>query len=1379
VLFGDHAAVDPIVVNSRMMTAFAPPQGPGLVDVTVITDTGQVTVLGAFTYADPAEPEVEIVSISPAHGAIEGGTLVTIEGENFSPDTAVKFGDVLSEEVSFVNSQLLTAVTPPHVAGAVDVQVLSNGNKDSIEEAFFFGPMLDDGSDSDGDGLTDVQEITGWQVWIDSFSQAQGGDTYFTSFTYVVTSDPNDDDTDDDGLTDDVEFLIKSDPRNRDSDDDGLWDEEEWNRWLTSPTSVDTDGDARGNPDAQLAPNQALFDGLELFDPAVLRLPPGDPNDPENPRQVKALATSPTLEDSDGDGVSDAEEFDSTVRNGLIADLPRLEYELVGDVDVRLNVEYAESEGETKEYGETLTESETDTVSSSFSATHGWSFDFMFGVEGIAKAGLIEYGETSTKTELTIGVHGEYTYTTANESSLETSKESSRLQSDSREFTETAADGSIRTAIELTNPGNTTFTLNDLSILVSQIEKLKEPCDTSSERPLKTIATMTPVFDTVTLAPGETAGPFELAATSVNTDAIKELLANPDTLILGTASTNFSDSSGLVFDFIRQFTVAQTATIVIDFGDDGQDVCVGGTEDGNPCRSDPTACREGLGYCANDGGVRTYTVATNVDRNPDGTYRGVSMQSVPENMLGFELGDPVDGYATGIEPETGTEVIESLLGRKHLPRDKNDPKLELLGSSHDFWSLLTNNADHLDSNFNEMILHAGEVVALFFCIDDDNDGLCNTHEKDAGTDQIENPLFPDDADGDGLTDREEYVEGWIAYEDPDNPIDPDSAPPHPDGFAFVQVFSSPTATDTDGDGLDDFMAKFHRSDPNNPDSDGDELLDGQDPFPTRRAKTLFVQEGGVGTGTGFWNNALPTIQEALEIAANGQLTPEPDDDVSQIWVARGTYQPSFRLEPIVLLNDIKIYGGFSGQSEGFLGETKRGQRNTDAFTNGCVISGDLGNNDLGAIVLDEPVNIADNCPVVVAADGSIDSSALRDGFMITGAYATEADDGGALSLLGSPTIQNCLITGNGNQRGGAGVFAGGASAAQFKACILADNIAHYGGGAYITSTGNIVFEDCEFSQNEARERPQFIPQVTVPPNDWAPVGGGAYLLNTGRVDFNRCAFTGNEAYNQGGVIAASGNGPAYLRVDSCRFHSNSTTAPWDWTGDTNYRSWGGGIYMDANGSVSNSEFWDNRAWTTGGGIAVVTLNQGDQYVAITNCSFAQNRALWPFSPGSGIMASHRMSLGSVVDVTIENTIAVQNDAGVEEIPEFSDDEAPVESDQVYNDWVTGFPARITVRNSCFNKGGTMVYSEQDNNIDVDPSLESLELGNLSLGDQSPCIDRGNSFVDLDPLLPGFQLLPDLDLAGKPRVADGNSDGIVSVAIGAFEAPAREDGPAPD
>ncbi len=73
--------------------------------------------------------------------------------------------------------------------------------------------------DTDGDGLTDGQEIKGWSVAI--YKEATGemiGDPW------DVTSDPNDQDTDNDLLGDYEEFQHSSDPNNTDTDGDSIGD---------------------------------------------------------------------------------------------------------------------------------------------------------------------------------------------------------------------------------------------------------------------------------------------------------------------------------------------------------------------------------------------------------------------------------------------------------------------------------------------------------------------------------------------------------------------------------------------------------------------------------------------------------------------------------------------------------------------------------------------------------------------------------------------------------------------------------------------------------------------------------------------------------------------------------------------------------------------------------------------------------------------------------------------------------------------------------------------------------------------------------------------------------------------------------------------------
>src|SRR5262249_4732928 len=63
-----------------------------------------------------------VTSISPANGPVAGGTAVTITGANFSGATSITIGGVAPTAVT-VNPTSITATTPAHAVGAVDVGV--------------------------------------------------------------------------------------------------------------------------------------------------------------------------------------------------------------------------------------------------------------------------------------------------------------------------------------------------------------------------------------------------------------------------------------------------------------------------------------------------------------------------------------------------------------------------------------------------------------------------------------------------------------------------------------------------------------------------------------------------------------------------------------------------------------------------------------------------------------------------------------------------------------------------------------------------------------------------------------------------------------------------------------------------------------------------------------------------------------------------------------------------------------------------------------------------------------------------------------------------------------------------------------------------------
>src|SRR4029078_6773345 len=112
---------------------------------------------------------------------------------------------------------------------------------------------------------------------------------------------------------------------------------------------------------------------------------------------------------------------------------------------------------------------------------------------------------------------------------------------------------------------------------------------------------------------------------------------------------------------------------------------------------------------------------------------------------------------------------------------------------------------------------------------------------------------------------------------------------------------------------------------------------------------------------------------------------------------------------------VGIYGGFVGT------ETLRTQR--DATANLTILSGEIGT-----------TAGTDNSIHVVIDNGS-NSTAIMDGFTITGGYADQPgldSFGGGILLTGLSSFANCTVTGNfALQSGGAAALSNGAPGATF------------------------------------------------------------------------------------------------------------------------------------------------------------------------------------------------------------------------------------------------------------------------------------------------------------------------------------------------------------
>ncbi|MGY5874964.1 MAG: hypothetical protein RTU30_04395 [Candidatus Thorarchaeota archaeon] len=173
--------------------------------------------------------------------------------------------------------------------------------------------MPDTNTDWDEDGLTNSEELDGWEIYVE-FSNTDRR-------TFSVTSDPRLNDTDFDRLSDLQEFILGSNPNSPDTDADGTPDfEERWRQThggqgshsstffnLASPVSLSLD---------TIGPNLTLWDsdgdllsdGREISfgsDPSLI----DSDSDTLSDLIEFIVESDPNSVDSDGDGADDALEY--------------------------------------------------------------------------------------------------------------------------------------------------------------------------------------------------------------------------------------------------------------------------------------------------------------------------------------------------------------------------------------------------------------------------------------------------------------------------------------------------------------------------------------------------------------------------------------------------------------------------------------------------------------------------------------------------------------------------------------------------------------------------------------------------------------------------------------------------------------------------------------------------------------------------------------------------------------------------------------------------------------------------------------------------------------------------------------------------------------
>lgn len=139
VTFGGTAASNVNVLGSTTITANAPAHASGTVNVVVTNPGGQsATKTNAYTYSS-GTPAPSVTSVSPTSGPTAGGTAITISGTGFAAGAAVTVGGSSATGVVVNNSTTITANTPAHASGTVDVVVTNpDGQSGTKTNAFTY-----------------------------------------------------------------------------------------------------------------------------------------------------------------------------------------------------------------------------------------------------------------------------------------------------------------------------------------------------------------------------------------------------------------------------------------------------------------------------------------------------------------------------------------------------------------------------------------------------------------------------------------------------------------------------------------------------------------------------------------------------------------------------------------------------------------------------------------------------------------------------------------------------------------------------------------------------------------------------------------------------------------------------------------------------------------------------------------------------------------------------------------------------------------------------------------------------------------------------------------------------------------------------------------
>lgn len=484
---------------------------------------------------------------------------------------------------------------------------------------------------------------------------------------------------------------------------------------------------------------------------------------------------------------------------------------------------------------------------------------------------------------------------------------------------------------------------------------------------------------------------------------------------------------------------------------------------------------------------------------------------------------------------------------------------------------------------------------------------------------------------------------------------------------------------------------------------------------------VYVKKGATGNGSS-WTNALGEAADALKAAK--ELT---TGTVAQIWIAGGTYYPLYRVDDLsganptgrnnafILVNNVKMYGGFAGT------ETQLTQRDLTLTANASILSGDYNNNDIISGI-GSTLTITNNdenayhvvMGVGVNASNAITNTTVLDGFTIRGGNANVAGTikivgtnkfvpnnvaGGMYNYFSSPTISNIIIIGNVGGTKGGGMY-NDTSSPIITNFNISKNLSEQGSGM----------------QNDKSQSKPYLSKGIV--NGNSAIGG----TSEGGAGINNFAAT-----------------PTLIDVEISENHTTKL---------------GGGIKNNTGSTIMTNVVIKGNSATDGGGVYSTDTDD-----IITNCVITGNTA---GGLGGGIYMERYGTNKSpfLTNVTIARNSATVNGGAI-----YNTSAAPKIRNSIIYDNLTGvyFTHALATPQYTHSLVQGATTNDANGNLEgtIDPLFTDAANGNYKIRQGSPVVDAGSNNYYAPGATPNLSAIT-TDVIGNDRFYDGTAD------MGAYE-----------